>query len=366
MECHFKPIDIKIINRVIMNAENESVVIVTFRGKKVEIPLTKMTVGFVKSQVIDAAVTENASADLSLTSDHIKLMFKGKVLADDDAYLNDIFTSSGKQKTIYRVVAMGISPQETRGMELELARGQEKTKSLVRDDLSDQGRLKMKQRQQVGRQMMAKARNNTESSSTAYGFGSIETLPNLPQEQKVREILTALANDPGILACMKKHNWKVGSLAELYPEGKVGESEVCVMGLNRNKGQQILLRIRTDDLKGFRKHQSVRKVLYHELAHNVHSEHDGDFFQLMRQIEKECQDMDWTQGSGLSNTDTSEEVVPGGAFRLGGEQRSNNVTARELAARAAMTRLSGGEEEIEQNCGCGREHDLFLPPREES
>lgn len=357
-----------------MTSEKESVVIVTFRGKKVEISLTKnMTVGFVKSQVMDAVENENEnendSADSSLTSDHIKLLFKGKVLEDNHVNLKDIILSSsgGKQKSTYRLVAMGISPQETRGMELEFAQGREKQKSLVRDDLSDQGRQRMKQRQQVGRQMMAKARNNNNSvssSSTVYGFGSIETLPNLPQGKKAREILTSLANDPGILACMKKHNWNVGSLAELYPEGKVGESEVCVMGLNRNKGQQILLRIRTDDLNGFRKPQSIAKVLYHELAHNVHSEHNGDFFQLMRQIEKECQEMDWTQGSGLSNMDiASEEAVTGGAFRLGGESRANKLTARELAARAAMARLSTEEQEIEENCGCGREHDLFLPTR---
>jgi hypothetical protein len=348
-----------------MNTEKESVVIVTFRGTKVEIPLDSMTVGFVKSQVIDAVVnneTENDVADSSLTSDHLKLMFKGKVLSDDNATLNDILSnSSGKQKSTYRLVAMGISPQESRGMELEFAQGREKTKNLVRDDLSDQGLLRMKQRQQVGRQMMVKAARN--NSSTVFGFGSIETLPNLPQELKAREILTSLANDPGILACMKKHSWNVGSLAELYPEGKVGESEVCVMGLNRNKGQQILLRIRTDDLKGFRKHQSIAKVLYHELAHNVHSEHNGDFFQLMRQIEKECQEMDWTQGSGISSNrdNTSDEAVMGGTFRLGGETSAKNLSARELAARAAMARLSAEEQEIEQNCGCGREHDLFLP-----
>ena len=67
---------------------------------------------------------------------------------------------------------------------------------------------------------------------------------------------------------MAKHKWNVGSLAELYPDGKVGESAVCVMGLNENKGQRIELRIRTDDLKGFRKILSIRKVLFHELAHN--------------------------------------------------------------------------------------------------
>ncbi|KAJ0401213.1 hypothetical protein ATCC90586_010166 [Pythium insidiosum] len=84
-------------------------------------------------------------------------------------------------------------------------------------------------------------------------------------------------------------------LAEMYPDGKVGVDPVCVLGLNQNKGQKILLRLRTDDLKGFRKFLSIKKVLYHELAHNVHSEHDNDFYQLMRQIEKECGELDWSE-----------------------------------------------------------------------
>ena len=72
---------------------------------------------------------------------------------------------------------------------------------------------------------------------------------------------------------MAKHKWSVGSLSELYPEGYVGVSDVCILGLNENAGQRILLRIRTDDLKGFRKILTIRKTLYHELAHNVYGEH---------------------------------------------------------------------------------------------
>jgi len=137
-------------------------------------------------------------------------------------------------------------------MEQEYRESVRKNTIVVRDDLTEEGRQKMKERQQLGRKLMNKA-NISKSSSSAYGFGRIETLPNLPDEAKACEILSTLANDPGIKACMEKHEWQVGSLCELYPEGKVGKSEVCVMGLNRNKGQQILLRTRTDDLKGFRK-----------------------------------------------------------------------------------------------------------------
>jgi len=36
------------------------------------------------------------------------------------------------------------------------------------------------------------------------------------------------------------------------PEGKVGVSPVCILGVNINRGQEVSLRLRTDDLKGGR------------------------------------------------------------------------------------------------------------------
>ena len=156
------------------------------------------------------------------------------------------------------------------------------------------------------------------------------------------------------------------------------------MGLNENKGQRILLRLRTDDLKGFRKMLSIRKVLFHELTHNVHSEHNGEFFNLMRQVEKECNEMDWTQGSGQSTgsaapihrpidsgkSDFVGDIYEGGKFRLGGRSgnESRALSARELAARAALSRLNAEEAEIQRACGCASEkcNQKFPAPNEPS
>ena len=38
--------------------------------------------------------------------------------------------------------------------------------------------------------------------------------------------------------------------SEMPPEGKVGVSPVCILGVNINRGQEISLRLRTDDLRG--------------------------------------------------------------------------------------------------------------------
>lgn len=49
----------------------------------------------------------------------------------------------------------------------------------------------------------------------------------------------------------------------------MGVSQVCILGYNRNKGQEISLRLRTDDYAGFRKYLAIRNTLVHELTHNV-------------------------------------------------------------------------------------------------
>lgn len=68
-----------------------------------------------------------------------------------------------------------------------------------------------------------------------------------------------------------------------------------MLGLNENHGTRILLRIRTDDLQGFRKLLTIKEVLCHELAHMVHSEHGDEFYILMRQLQRELVELDWTR-----------------------------------------------------------------------
>jgi len=311
--------------------------------------------------------------DLNISPSEIKLIHKGKVIScfddetDSGSAISSLYDSLTKglskkktsfqedKKTIIRVMAMGVPLTEVKEIELSKANAPR-----IRDDLSKDGRRQVEERQRLGRKMLADAaKKDSTRNQTTYGFGRIETLPMLPDQNRAKEILNSLANDPGILACMAKHKWNVGCLAELFPEGKVGESPVTVMGLNQNKGSKILLRLRTDDLSGFRKILNIKKVLYHELAHNVHSEHDENFFQLMRQIEKECNEMDWTEGAGFSTTGIESNMTSfqGGTYRLGGDEQNlsqTNVNIRELAARAALMRMSKEEQEIQDACGCGR------------
>uniref|UniRef100_A0A1J3GLT6 WLM domain-containing protein n=1 Tax=Noccaea caerulescens TaxID=107243 RepID=A0A1J3GLT6_NOCCA len=160
-----------------------------------------------------------------------------------------------------------------------------------------------------------------------------------------------LAADPGIIAVMNKHRWRVGIMTELAPVGYVGVSPRCLLGFNKNQGEEISLRLRTDDLKGFRKYQSIKKTLLHELAHMVYTEHDENFYALDSQLNKEAESLDWTKSRGhtLSGTKFGNEYDEDDDFfdeqervsqRLGGNQSDNLGNARESSVAAAYRRLS--------------------------
>lgn len=49
------------------------------------------------------------------------------------------------------------------------------------------------------------------------------------------------------IECMKQREWTVGLLSELHPH-----RDPTLLGLNKNAGQAIHLRLLTDDLTGLR------------------------------------------------------------------------------------------------------------------
>lgn len=190
------------------------------------------------------------------------------------------------------------------------------------------------------------------TTPSKYGFLELEPLPGFDDADIVRQILDQLRNDRGIKAVMEKHKWTVGKLKEMYPSGKVGQDPVCVLGFNVNAGAEIHLRIRTDDLEGFRPFWRIKEVLCHELSHNVHSEHNREFYDLMNQIKREAEELDWTKSSGRAVGDVTGSVAPiyrptqenerppQGAYVGGKMGTKKTLSAREASAQAAIARLS--------------------------
>ncbi|EPS43011.1 hypothetical protein H072_3002 [Dactylellina haptotyla CBS 200.50] len=134
-----------------------------------------------------------------------------------------------------------------------------------------------------------------ESDYARYTFGGIQVLRHLKGYERSEAYLHRLAADAGIKAVMAKHKFSVGMLSEMDPaEHTTHESRT--LGLNKNAGEEILLRLRTDAYDGYRDYKTVRKTLCHELAHNVHSDHDRHFWDLYKVILKGVEEADWKHG----------------------------------------------------------------------
>ncbi|KAK5462619.1 hypothetical protein LTS15_002331 [Exophiala xenobiotica] len=163
---------------------------------------------------------------------------------------------------------------------------------------------------------------------STYTFHAIEPLPYLPNPEKSRRYLERLANDPGIKASMR---------------------------LNRNRGEVIELRLRTDAYDGYRDYKVIRKTLCHELSHNVWGEHDRNFWNLTKQIEQEVERNDTLHGGHrlsseeFYNPNDSYQDADhadsggwtGGDFVLGRSKNGSDeegLSRREIIARAAIAR----------------------------
>lgn len=162
---------------------------------------------------------------------------------------------------------------------------------------------------------------------------------------------------------MATHKFSVGVLTEMDPAAHTTHSS-RTLGLNRNKGEAIELRLRTDAGDGYRDYKTIRKTLCHELAHNVHGDHDEAFWKLTRRIEEEVERGDWKSG-GRSLTDEvfyepGEDVGEvdgggwtGGEFVLGGGGgEMGGIGRREAIARAAEERANKQREVMKKG---GRE-----------
>lgn len=198
----------------------------------------------------------------------------------------------------------------------------------------------------------------TTSTTQKYTFLQVRPLNGLPHPERSQTLLMRLKNDPGIVFVMKKYKFSVDLLTEMEPLANTQtshEGTSRTLGLNRNKGEVIELRLRTDVHDGYRHYDTIRKTLCHELAHNVHSNHDSAFWTLCHQIEREVKAGDWKSGGQtigessrytISGQDNQEEDDhedeggwTGGEFVLGGVRDTPaGLTRRQILANAALER----------------------------
>lgn len=211
-----------------------------------------------------------------------------------------------------------------------------------------------------------------------YTFQTLRPLPYLPRPERSLAFLERLRDDAGIKAAMRTHKFSVPLLTEMDPAMHT-TMESRTLGLNRNKGEVIELRLRTDAYDGYRDYKTIRNTLCHELAHNVWGPHDRNFWNLCKQIEREVGRDDWRSGGqSVGNQEyyePSEEEMnmcdhggwTGGEFVLGsgsgggetlvssagGSVAAGSLSRREVLAKAAEERMKRTKQAEDESRGAG-------------
>jgi len=137
--------------------------------------------------------------------------------------------------------------------------------------------------------------------------------------------LEQLAKDPGIVAIMKERELVVNTLGEMDPiddriAANMEKEGGRVLGYNTNRGLRIDIKLRTDDLKGFRPYPELAATLIHELSHNWVGDHNLVFWTNFAQMRAEyfyhhylntglVQGKTTCELAGLSGVITSKESI---------------------------------------------------------
>ncbi|TPX17240.1 uncharacterized protein E0L32_003358 [Thyridium curvatum] len=152
-------------------------------------------------------------------------------------------------------------------------------------------------------------------------------LRNFPREKDALHILKKVASQ--VKPIMRARGWKVPELAEFFPD------QENLLGLNVNRGQKILLRLRYPrDRSLFLPVEQITDTMLHELSHIVHGPHDARFHALWNQLRDEHE--------GLVMKGYTGEGFLSEGHRLGGGRQLPMHEARRLARAAAERRQNLG------------------------
>ncbi|KAI0832090.1 WLM-domain-containing protein [Trametes gibbosa] len=276
----------------------------------------------------------------SIPTNNQKLLYKGKKSVSPDASIIAAGLKGGA-----KVQVIGPTAEELGG--LQVAESEHQRKERILRERAQKAHAKVRS---TGR---------ASSSEVQYTFHRIEPLPHLPNPDSARALLTRLADDPAIQHVMHKHKFAVGVLTELAPH-----EQPHLLGLNVNAGQAIKLRLRTDRYDGFRVYKDVRRVLCHELTHNVWGDHDNNFKELNSTLNKEVAEFERAKATGTHHLTgdgfepvysaleaEAQEYVLGGGGQTPGSINDSPEERRKRVLAATMRRLQKEEEELEQQCG---------------
>ncbi|CAI9782307.1 unnamed protein product [Fraxinus pennsylvanica] len=146
------------------------------------------------------------------------------------------------------------------------------------------------------------------------------------REAEAKEILEKIAKQ--VQPIMRKRKWRVKILSEFCPPNP------SLLGLNIGGGAEVRLRLRRPNNEwDFFPYEQILDTMLHELCHIEHGPHNADFYNLLDEIRKECEEL---IAKGITGTGQGFDV-PG--RRLGGFSRQPPLPVlRQKALAAAENR----------------------------
>lgn len=246
-----------------------------------------------------------AQSQLSLEADAaVKLLYKGKRIAtsvstekkeDDDDDADDAIIFTTVPKTTPKILVLATPTEQVRV--LNAKRSDPTLRGLDQEIQRDN---KQQQAQKVDAATSSSYWGTRQDKN--YKFCRLEActwqsfghrpVDSTPHDFAARALLERLAEDPGIVAVLKTRQLIVGTLGEMDPIDdrlmhQKQQDGACLLGYNTNAGQRIDIKLRTDDLRGFRPYQDLVSTLLHELSHNWVGEHNLLFWTNYAQMRAE-------------------------------------------------------------------------------
>jgi len=357
-------------------SEDDGVFFVTlgFRGGSYEVPVQT---GDRISSIFDFVLEVPEMHDFP--RENCKLICKGKVFRPDD-----IVCSDGKFKLMS-------------GSKLMLMATSAHDLSYVRNSRADplvKG-FKEEERDEISRKKRAMAASMSAwgtKQDAKYRFRSIksEFKFSTPSPYDAEKLLERLVTDPGIIEIMKTRQFEVGILTEMSPieaqdrMAKKGTPGMDLLGYNQNAGEKIVLKLRTDSLKGFRPYHDLINTLIHEMTHNVWGPHDEKFWKLFGELKAQYMKFHrfWSHGGQAADSNSTGQFqgfatgaeedeasssfghVLGGSDSVAVQGSLTDAERRERAILAAEARkVTGGIDFVNSGgkmiivCPCGQVHN---------
>ena len=139
---------------------------------------------------------------------------------------------------------------------------------------------------------------------------------------------------------LHEYNLQVGTLCEMFPKNR------NLLGLNINRGQKILLRLRQyGNEKQFYPLYDLVGTMFHELTHNMYGSHDSSFYKFLDKLVKRFEEI---QSGALTGYYCEEEKLgtrshPASSYISVREQRLKTFSQGKYKAESRRLGSLGGE-----------------------